>query len=316
MAVRLVSGTAYLFVRNSPSPSFLYEAFGLRIASEIHLSELPTAAEPADVTIEIGPVPAELGNRRGEGGFFQASQGEYLLRVPNVAGYHVSLGARIVVAPEPGAAAEAVRLFLLTSAMGALLIQRGLLVLHAGAIATPAGAVAFGSASAGGKSTLAAVFQRRGYTVLADEICAVDTSTVPPRLVPGGPFLFLWSDAIKRLGIEDSGLRPVRPGLRKLVYPVAQPEFGGAYPLRAFYELAIDRLASLTLEPISGAARIAALARTTYRDRLPAQMGFAQAHFAQIGAVARHTRMARIVRPEEPWSALDIADLVAKDLEL
>ena len=70
-----------------------------------------------------------------------------------------------------------IRLYLLGSAMGVLLHQRGLLPLHANAVEIDGKAFAFMGASGSGKSTLAAWFHDHGYRIIADDVCAVRFET-------------------------------------------------------------------------------------------------------------------------------------------
>ena len=116
-----------------------YTAHGLQIDSEILLPELlPGSNGPADVRIRYAPVPTSLPDPLGEGGNFQAAQDKLLLVVWDVARYLVVKGQEILIEPFPNCPENGLRLFLLGSAFGALLHQRGLLVMHASAIQTSA----------------------------------------------------------------------------------------------------------------------------------------------------------------------------------
>jgi hypothetical protein len=172
-----------------PGP-FTYRLFGFQIRSDIELPELPThspSREP-DVEIALAPVPAA---RDGEVGF----------KIDGVAAYWVGQGTHVIVQPEPGAAERNVRLYLLGSAMGALLHQRGILPLHANAIELGDQAVAIMGASGAGKSTLAAAFHDRGFRVIADDICAVAFGSDERAYVSRGiPRLRLWADALTASG--------------------------------------------------------------------------------------------------------------------
>ena len=81
--------------------------------------------------------------------------------------------AEIVAEPRQGVPDSNVRLFLLGSAMGALLHQRGLLPLHTNAVEVGGRAFAFMGKSGAGKSTLAAWFHDRGFRIVADDVCVV-----------------------------------------------------------------------------------------------------------------------------------------------
>ena len=100
-----------------------------------------------------------------------------------------------------------VRLFLLGSAFGVLLHQRGLLPLHANAIEIDGRAVAFMGPSGAGKSTLAAWFHDRAFRVIADNVCAISRNSEGRRqAAPGLPRLRLWAEALELMGRSSHAL--------------------------------------------------------------------------------------------------------------
>ena len=116
--------------------------------------------------------------------------------VPEVGRYACSDGVLITVEAAPGASEDALRLFLLGSALGCLLTQRGLLVLHGNAFVVDGGCAVVLGHSGAGKSTLAAEMHRRGHLVLSDDVVPVDAAG---RAIPGWPRIKLWQDALDRL---------------------------------------------------------------------------------------------------------------------
>src|SRR5579872_2437348 len=154
--------------------SFQYCAYGLSIDSDIALPELaPGCGLELDVTIRAGSVPETLDQAYAVGVLYRAAPGRFLLNMPRIARYLASDGNAIVIERAAGADDADVRVFLLGSVFGALLHQRGVLPLHGSAVEAAPGAVLLLGASVSGKSTLGAEFQRRGYRVLADDICSV-----------------------------------------------------------------------------------------------------------------------------------------------
>ena len=107
--------------------------------------------------------------------------------------YAVRGGCEIFYDPAEGASARNVRLYLLGSAFGALLHQRGILPLHANAVALDGQVHAFLGHPGAGKATLAAAFHDRGYRLLSDDVCAVRLDAQDrPWVEPGMPRLRLW----------------------------------------------------------------------------------------------------------------------------
>jgi hypothetical protein len=79
--------------------------------------------------------------------------------------------------------------YVLGSAFGILLHQRGHLVLHASAIAVGSGAVIFCGPSGAGKSTLAAALLRQGYPFIADDVCHIGFDGARPIVFADGRML-------------------------------------------------------------------------------------------------------------------------------
>ena len=116
--------------------------------------------------------------------------------------YAITAGSRIIVDAAPEVPARNVRLFLLGSAMGMLIHQRGLLPLHANAVEIDGRAVAFMGRSGAGKSTLAAWFHDQRLSRARATTCAwcASTPTAARWLSAGMPRLRLWRDAVERAG--------------------------------------------------------------------------------------------------------------------
>ena len=192
-----------------------YTVFGLKVRSELALPELaPDRTEtPADVVIARGKIP---GLKSAEAGLHVAGDALVLV-VPEVARYAIRGGSSIVVEPETADVPETnVRLFLLGSAFGALLHQRGLLPLHANAVEIDGSAVAFMGASGSGKSTLAMWLCDQGFRILADDVCVVrfDAKWTPARLSRSWTVAAVEGSA-RRVGTRQCGadaiLRNARP---------------------------------------------------------------------------------------------------------
>lgn len=262
--------------------------------------------------LRLGRAPERLENSSGESVLYEHTPGQFLLRVRRVAQYLVRDGAEIVVDPVPGSETDAVRLFLIRTAFGALLHQRGILPLHASGIATPQGAMVFAGRSGSGKSTLAAVFQRRGYGVIADELCAVRVDE-PPLVQPASPHLMLWADALGRFEIETIGLRRARPELQKYWLPLGHAFAREPLPVNTVFFLTNG--GKLELEPLDGRDKVMALAGNTYRRLFSSDMKLSVEDSRKVKAVARQSRMIRVKVPRDSWWVEELADLLHREFE-
>lgn len=181
-----------------------YSLFGLHIRSELRLPELLAAENSAQpqVTIRLGKTPDIPANGPG---LFSTHEG-LLLVIDRVGRYFIKDGSEIVVEPHPGVPEANTRLFLLGSAMGAILHQRGLLPLHANAVDCGGRAFAFMGPSGSGKSTLAARFNDLGFRIVADDVCVVSfADNGQPQICPGVGRLRLWRDVLEATGRDIAG---------------------------------------------------------------------------------------------------------------
>ncbi len=199
---------------------FKYWGFGLHIDSEIEFPELlPCDFAEADVTIKRGVAPAILiGADIIKRAFSFVGYDEYLLTIKNVCRYYVHKGSEIIFEPWNDIDERSIRLFLLGTAMAALLYQRNLIPLHASAIIKDGKLVVFAGTSGAGKSTLSAYTTSKGYDLFTDDICVLQNN------IPGKPGLFgtasypmlkLWENTINELNNDqfnkDFNVRPKLP---------------------------------------------------------------------------------------------------------
>ena len=275
-----------------------YSVFGLAVRSDIDLPELmPLAFErEADVTIRMGEVAGDENIRPG----LHANGTEALLIIPGVARYSIHGGTSITIAPASGVDVRNVRLYLLGSAFGAMLHQRGLLPLHANAVEVAGNAIAFMGASGSGKSTLASWFHDRGFRVLSDDVCVVDFESEKPSVRPGIARLRLWRAALTASGRVVSDFEPsfIGEGAPDK-FDVSLMQSGSAsdrVQLAAIYLL--DRAEKQRIEKLSGAATVEAIFANTYRGGFIERVGNSRDHWT--GSV-RLAQSVPTFRAERLW---------------
>jgi hypothetical protein len=293
-----------------------YHIFGLNITSAIPLPARPALSLPPedaapDIVIAYGSTPAALANPMFKGVRFQAAPGEFLLRVDNVARYHVQGGNRITITPEAGVGSDDVLVFLMGSAMAALLHQRNVLALHAGAIVVRGESVIFAGPSGIGKSTLTAGFLKRGYSFLADDVCAITSHNGRPAVIPGFPRMKLWADALKKLDTDKKKLKSVRWGgsLEKYFLPVGKTR-ETPVPVGSVFILEATNTDRMEVIDLRGGDKIDPLIANTYRMRFLKGLGGKTDHFRQCAAVAAGAAVYRAIRPNQGFLLDELMDMV------
>ena len=292
---------------------YRYACWGLNICSEMECPELLKGSGEADVFIRVGKTPEELPSVKIRGVCFQMNEEQFLLKVAGVANYWVRGGREIVIEPLESTGTEDIRLFLLGSAFGALLHQRGLPPFHGSAVAMGGRAVLFVGPSTAGKSTLAAELCRRGHSLLADDVCALRQEEGPPSVLPAYPRTKLWRDALEALQTDRSGLSRVRAELDKYSLPLEAAFCSTALPLHAVYILCVHNDGAIKVEPVVGQAKFAALNDNTYRPRFIEGLGDKTAHYLACASMAKHARVALVRRPREPFLLRELAGLIERE---
>ena len=278
-----------------------YRFYGLAVDSELPLPEAgpPTTGGDADLRIHLGPVADDgIAGGRPLDEASQATRGDFWLSVPGVARYRARNGNEIVVDRAPGADDVSLRLFLLGSGLGAVLIQRGLLVLHGNAIRVGNECLVCVGDSGAGKSTLAAAFALAGHQVLADDVVAIDADGMA---LPGLPRIKLWQDAADRLGIDTTGLTRIRAHIDKYDWPLGAAYCSQRLPVRRIVCLTDpgDAQGTGQNEPLSehevvGCERFSVLYEHSYRNQLLEALGRSADHFALATHLSRQARITRL----------------------
>jgi len=296
---------------------YTYSCYGLNIASELELPELRANSfldDVSHVTIRLSDVPASgLPDSTWIAPFIWVKDGAFLFEVPGVARFFISNGSDIVIDPAHGIDEASVRVFLLGSAFGALLLQRGLFVLHGNAIEIDGQCLICVGPSGIGKSTLTAAFIKRGCRVLADDVVPIDNEGVA---IPGFPRIKLWKDTAKKLEIETAGLSRIRPALEKFNMPLADNFCETPRPVTRICVLSEHHDDTVNITPITGIKKFQVLKANTYRPRFMAGMNLQREHLGQSSALAGKVSMAKVQRPKLGFKIDALVDaLLANMLE-
>lgn len=278
----------------------LYRVCGLTVGSEIILPGMNAQADPCaapDVTIEPGPVPGFLAEPAAGGPTWQVAGRQFLLTIPGAARFLLTDGRRIAVAPDPNGDPTDIPIFILGTVFGILLHQRGQIVLHASAVRVNGKAVLFCGRSGSGKSTLAAALAKRGFPLVADDVCAISiTADSAPMVHPDGRHLKLWAQAIEQLDLAANRGERIRNRLQKY-YVSPREVFAQALPLAAVYALREARppyQAGIERQTMVDGAL--SLRHNAYRPRLVDRMGQKIDYFRAATAIANSASLFTLTR--------------------
>jgi hypothetical protein len=163
--------------------------------------------------------------------------------------------------------------YLLGPVMGFVLLLRGLVCLHASAIVNDGKAIALVGPAGAGKSTTAAAFSARGFSVLAEDVVTLDDRGDSFLVRPSYPCIRLWPASAASLYGSPSALPPLTPNWDKCYLDLTQQsgQFESTpQPLAAIYVLAErnDDPEAPFVRPLDQAAGLVELIANTYGTKL------------------------------------------------
>ena len=283
---------------------YLYRVYGLTVESEVALPELTsTQNQEPDVQIRFGEVPETLDNQIGSWSWCMASSSEFVFSVQNLAKYHIAEGRRITIERRldlsEGARAADLRLWLLGSAFGALLHQRGSLPLHVSAVKAPGGVWAFTGESGEGKSTLAGFLHKRyGWPLVSDDVSVIEQVGLVPFIQPGPRKLKLWADALEHL--EFNGCKSVRDLSNTDKFQLYLPGESGYQP-QALHALVILESADVdepaTMKKIKGVDAFNACLGAVYRPYMDCWFKRPEQRMTELMQLCKSIEVYRFRRP-------------------
>ena len=288
-----------------------YSAFGLLWSSNaLLIPELPTAAPPTGAELE-GEIAItsedpltwpQLPPGPHDTAFLQMARGDLRLTVEGIGRFRITDGERIGwQRADAGVSDQDIRTFLLGSAVGALLIQRGMLVLHGNALEKDGQAIVCLGHSGAGKSTLAYALMQQGWRLLADDLVAVNGEGM---VLPGIPRIKLWHDAARAFGLDPEQLPQIRQRMHKyLLMGEALQRAEQPVPLRALYLLQQRRRADADADArcitriSSQKAAALRLRNQAFRPRFVRGLGQEGANFMALAQLQRRVPLATLPVP-------------------
>ena len=299
---------------------YKYSAYGLTISSEIPLPELLAGEGAVDVEVCRGRIGERPDAPEGAD-YLYTVKNELYFRIRGAGKYHVANGNKIIIEPDERASPESVRLFLLGSAMGAALLQRGILPIHGSAVAGRGRCIILTGPAGAGKSTLSGALREKGYFLLADDVSALSWDEYGVlRVQPGIPRQKLCRDSVETMGGDVGLYTQISMERDKYMIPVDRQFLASPARLSAVCEIVPDDCECVRMEEVTGYAKLAVFMNHTYRVQLLRRIGSQQKHFRQCADAANKIPVYRLTRPKDRFTleeqARHIMDVLGKETVL
>lgn len=292
----------------------IYKAFGYSILSDIPLPELQQINNP-EIRIDVAIHFADLTERWSELSVsprkVAVTEKLIMFSIPDLALFAIEGGTTITISPEKGADEDKLRLYVLGSCMGAILLQRKILPLHGSAVVIDNKAYAFIGDSGHGKSTLASSFIQRGFQLLTDDVIAVTLNDHNiPYVTPAYPQQKLWQESLDAFGMNSDQFRPVYDRETKYAIPVTSQFSNDTLPLAGIFELVKMNCCHAGIRSIHKLERLPLLYHHTYRNFFLPDKGLTKWHFDTTARLSGNIDIYQLQRPLHESTVHQLTDMV------
>ncbi|WP_404405957.1 aldolase [Jeotgalibacillus malaysiensis] len=288
-----------------------YKAFGLGIKSDVELSELKLATTKCDVSITRSDrLSLEWKTESNENTKSFARDGHIMFEVNDIGWFKITGGHTIQYQSTESAELRQIKLYLLGSCMGAILLQRKVLPLHGSAVLINGKAYAIVGDSGAGKSTLARALMEKGYKLISDDILATRFKEGVPYLSSSYAQQKLWVESLDMFSMDADDYESIMLRETKFNVPVKRFYFNGEVELAGVFELSKADLSQPLVKNVQGIERLPLLFHHTYRKSFINRIGLTDWHFNTTARLAGQVDVYKITRPENQSTAHELADMI------
>ena len=289
--------------------AYTYLIHGLLLSVPFACDELIAAPDGAlpDIVAKEGEVPRTLASPYVSEPSFDAADGAFLFRGGmRSARFLVQNGTQITFSKNRECQDDLFFHHLLYPVMAAVLRQRRLLPLHASGASNATGAVLLTGDSGAGKSTTISQMVSQGWSLQADDLCALQlTQNGELGVLPGTDRVHLCEEALARLPYQTACL-PRRDWHRNKA-PLALVSERKWQPIFRIVHLRLTGSPHLQVKKITGQGKLSVLFASLYGPALPTEL---RASSSILLRSLKDIEMVAISRPRGKWSMNEVLEHV------
>jgi hypothetical protein len=210
--------------------------------------------------------------------------------------------------------------YLLGPIMGFVMLLRGVVCLHASAVAIGKQAIAILGPAGSGKSTTAAAFSVRGYSILAEDVVTLDDREDHFLVRPGYPCIRLWPSSVKALYGTETSLPKLTPNWDKCYLDLTERSEQFQHqplPLAAIYHLSErrDDATAPFIEALDRSEGLMSLVANTYATKLMDKQMRAR-EFELLARVLSNVPLRRVTPHCDPARIPELCNTILNDFNL
>lgn len=295
-----------------------YKVYGLNIRSEIEINEfnkLDEILEENIINIRYDKMSKEIKDKISQGSKMQLFQNRIWFHIDNIATYCISDGNEIKVEVCENADMHLMKVYIMCSCLGFIMLQRNMVAIHGGVIEMDKKAVIFTGDRGAGKSTLTTALREKGYKFISDDVASTNIEKVP-YVMPGFPYQKLCESAMDNFEYDkekytsfmsDKEVKYIVPAKDEFIYEPKQ--------LSAIVKLTVADVEEVTIEELRGSEKLNNIIENIYRGEYIKYLGgMNPRYFKQCIDIAKNIRFFKITRPLDKFTVNDQIKLIEENL--
>ncbi len=281
---------------------YKYKIFGYHVTSEIELDAYSGDFDLNEITIEQGSINKAYFGIAAGGVWFSQKEKHITFYIPEIGAYEIIDGNKIIVEPEQGAKDSAIQLYLLGSAFGFLMHQRGSFPLHGSTVDLGSSCLTLVGHSGAGKSSLASGFVENGFKLLTDDVSRIDLCDGIRCVFPSYPSQKIWQDVVTRMGIDYNPENRIINRLDKFYVNNRERFSQQVRPLKAVIEITPAEVAKPLLVRLEKREVLNSLIAHSYRQEMMGNHTDLKSHLQFCSELAMAVPVYRLLRPLEGFT--------------
>ena len=285
---------------------YYYRVYGVNIESKIEVPEFEVIDSNSDIDVKLsfGVVNEEIIDLITQGYRAKYEKQDMWFYIEDVAIFHIYNGDTVTIEPMGDKNNKMIKLYIMGSVMGMILLQRNMVAIHGGGIVIDGKGCIFTGQKGAGKSTITTALRKKGYKFIADDVCSINIGE-RNTINYGFGYQKICEDAMEKLGYNLNDYEPFRGDLNvnKYIVPAFDEFTKEEVPLEALFELTVGDVDEVKIEEVLGASKMNRLIENIFRiEMIRYSGGMEPAYFKKCLDIAKNTRMYRITRPKDVFS--------------
>ncbi|MEG0307053.1 MAG: hypothetical protein RR636_03855 [Clostridium sp.] len=294
-----------------------YTVYGINLDSDIEVLEFVTrdrvSEEKNRVTMDYGQVSEEIKENINKGSRMHISKESIWFHIDGVSTYWIQNGDSIIVEPCDNCDGNLMKIYIMGSVLGFLLLQREVMAVHGGTIVIDGRGVIFTGQRGAGKSTLTTALGQRGYFFVSDDVATINIEG-ETSVEQGFPYHKLCVDALENMNYEKENYTSFQgDGKVKYLVPDRSGFYGEKAPLSAICEINVGDVEKVQIEEVLGREKFNKIIKNIYRTEYISRMdGMKPSYFKQCMKVAKDIKFFKITRPRDKYTVDEQIQIIEK----